>query len=133
INDPAGVHRIVICTGKIYYDLEKMRGENKMDGEVPLVRIEQLYPFPREKVAAVLARYPQAKEICWTQEEPVNMGAWTFMRQRLEIVGKGRKLRYVGRRGSGSTAEGSLKSHQVEQQRIVQDALGLACSLERKA
>lgn len=134
INNPDAVKRLVVCTGKVYYDLEKAREENDQTSEVPLIRIEQLYPFPKQKLAEVLKRYSGVREIYWTQEEPVNMGAWTFMRPRLEkLCGPNQVVKYVGRKGSGSTAEGSLKSHIIEQQRIVQDALGLARTLDPKA
>ena len=133
ITEPESVKKIIMCSGKVYYDLLEAREKNGGDAaNIPLVRLEQFYPFPNDKLEKVISSFPNAKEIVWTQEEPVNMGGWSFVRSRLETLANGKEVTYVGRKGSGSTAEGSLKSHITEQQRIVQDALGLAAAINPK-
>jgi 2-oxoglutarate dehydrogenase E1 component len=127
IADSSKVKRVVVCTGKLYYELLESRSKLLKDPTVAIVRIEQLYPFPDKLLPEILSRYSKAKDLVWTQEEPMNMGAWFFIRHRLEAIINGRlTLSYVGRRGSGTTAEGSNKAHVQEQQRIIQVALGLA-------
>ncbi len=133
IAKPKLAETVVLCTGKLYYELIEARLSAEND-TLPIVRLEQLYPFPEEKLKAVLARYANAKNLVWTQEEPVNMGAWSFVRPRLEeLVGKQMKIRYSGRKGAGTTAEGSLKQHVKEQTRIIQDALGLTSSISKNS
>jgi 2-oxoglutarate dehydrogenase E1 component len=123
IKDAKSVKRVAFCTGKIFYEMAEAVAAGD-DHEVALVRIEQLYPFPSRKVADILARYKNAKEIVWVQEEPQNMGAWTFVRPRIEDLLKGpMPIRYIGRRDSGTTAEGSTKAHIAEQSRIVGEAV----------
>lgn len=122
--------KIIACSGKIYYDLIKARGENERFANVPIVRLEQLYPFPAARVQELLDTYPKLNEIVWTQEEPQNMGAWNFVRGRLlEVLGPQQKLSYAGRKNSGTPAEGSMKAHEAEQKRILQDALSRAASI----
>lgn len=122
VKDTKNVKRVVFCTGKIYYEM--LEAAANTEGEVALVRVEQLYPFPAKKVAAVLSRYKSAKDIAWVQEEPQNMGAWTFVRPRLEeLLPQGTTLKYIGRRDSGTTAEGSNKAHVAEQARIINEAV----------
>ncbi len=124
--DPARVRRVVLATGKLYYDLLKTR-EDKKVGDVALVRVEQLYPFPLDGLAAALARYPEAAELVWAQEEPMNMGAWRFVREefmdRAGNLFNHRVPRYIGRDASASPAPGSLKVHIAEQEEIVGAAL----------
>ena len=124
---PENVRRVVLCSGKIFYELQlALRNEKKKKDSVALVRIEQLYPFPAIEIHEVLEQYPNAEEVYWTQEEPMNMGAWFFVRHRLDLILEGRKkLQYVGRKGAGSTAEGSNKAHQAEQKRIIGMTLGI--------
>ncbi len=123
IKDPKAVKRIVFCTGKIFYEMQEATSTGP-EGEVALVRIEQLYPFPAKKVADVIARYKGAKDAIWAQEEPQNMGAWTFIRPRLEeLLPETIRLKYVGRRDSGTTAEGVTKAHTAEQARIINEAV----------
>ena len=94
------------------------------EGEVALVRIEQLYPFPAKKVEGIVARYKNAKDAVWAQEEPQNMGAWTFIRSHLEsILPESIRLKYIGRRDSGTTAEGATKAHTTEQARIINEVI----------
>jgi 2-oxoglutarate dehydrogenase complex dehydrogenase (E1) component-like enzyme len=122
----ASVRRVVLCTGKVYYDLLKAR-EDEGRGDVALVRLEQLYPFPAAGLQSALARFPAGAELVWAQEEPRNMGAWTFVRERFldaDVDAGGRGLRYAGRAASASPAPGSLKVHLAEQARLVREALG---------
>jgi len=122
--NPETVRRILLCSGKIYYDLMSSK---KMSDRVALVRVEQFYPYPGEQLAAVLARYTHATEIAWTQEEPLNMGGWSFMQPRLvELVKNNQKLLVIGRPAAASPASGSLKIHQREQEEILSRALDLA-------
>jgi 2-oxoglutarate dehydrogenase E1 component len=123
---PDKVRRVVLCSGKVYFDLLAAR-EDKRIGDVALVRVEQLYPFPVRSLTAELAKYPNA-EVVWCQEEPHNMGAWLFMDRRIEAVlagigGKASRPVYVGRPESAATATGSYKRHNEEQKRLVADAL----------
>ncbi|NBV86099.1 MAG: 2-oxoglutarate dehydrogenase E1 component [Verrucomicrobia bacterium] len=114
------VSRVVLCSGKVYYDLLKQRDAAKT-GDVALVRIEQLYPLHTAKLAAVLKAYTKAKTFVWCQEEPANMGAWSHLRNQLsEIVGK--PLLYAGREAAASPAVGALALHKIEQQQLVEAA-----------
>jgi 2-oxoglutarate dehydrogenase E1 component len=116
----ARVRRVVFCTGKIYYDLTA--GERADD--VAIVRVEELYPWPHEEIAALLDRYTGADDVVWVQEEPKNMGGWTFVAPRLRVAtGNALIVRYVGRPDRASPAEGYLASHQREQARIVKETL----------
>ena len=127
-DDPAqperdSVRRILFCSGKVFYSLSTAREKEGVKGTA-LVRVEQLYPFPRKEIQAVLAKYRQAREICWVQEEPKNRGAWTFMEPRLrELLPDPAVLTYFGRDESASPATGSYKMHQVEEQEIIGQAL----------
>ena len=121
--DKAEVRRLVLCSGKIYYDLA---GHELHEGtrHVAIARIEQLYPFPVEAKAAVVASYPNLAEVVWAQEEPQNMGPWRAIRHRLEEnLPEGVKLRYVGRPWRASPSEGYPTAHLREQDRIVREAL----------
>jgi 2-oxoglutarate dehydrogenase E1 component len=124
VPDPSGVRRVVLCTGKVYFDLSAARAKSgQMD--VALVRLEQLYPFPANHVREAIALYPAA-EIVWAQEEPENMGAWSFVQPRLwRLFDRERPVRYVGRHAGASTATGSHTVHQMEQKRIVEEALAV--------
>jgi 2-oxoglutarate dehydrogenase E1 component len=119
------ISRLVLCTGKVYYDLQR-HPERKAADEAAVVRIEQLYRFPTEEVAAVVASYPELRQVVWVQEEPQNMGAWRSIRHRLEsVMPQGVTLRYEGRPWRASTAEGYAPDHLQEQDRLVRAALGL--------
>jgi 2-oxoglutarate dehydrogenase E1 component len=114
------ITRLVLCTGKIYYDLAAAERPT----HVAVVRVEELYPWPHEGVSSAIDRYHNLSEIVWAQEEPKNMGAWTYAAPRLRAsVGNTIPIRYVGRPERASPAEGFSNSHQVEQARIVADAL----------
>jgi 2-oxoglutarate dehydrogenase E1 component len=126
ITDAAAVKKIVLCSGKVFYDLAEAR---KKSGEmrVAIVRLEQFYPFPLASIREVLARYENARELVWAQEEPQNMGGWTFMQERLEnLLPSCQRPRYVGRASSASPATGSYTIHQKEQSQLVADALSVS-------
>jgi 2-oxoglutarate decarboxylase len=116
---PDSADRIVFCSGKVYYDLAKHREDNGLTN-VELVRLEQLYPFPRDVLAAIVARNPDAK-LVWCQEEPRNMGPWPFLLQRFGDLGW--TVAYAGRPQSSSPATGSYRRHGAEQAYLVKRAL----------
>ena len=122
------IERVVLCSGKVYYDLLQGREDKWLDGKVALIRLEEIAPFPEEVLAAELRRYPKTARYVWCQEEPRNMGAWFFVAPRIENVmeavgiGQGR-LVYAGRKPSASPATGSHGQHEREQRQLVEDAL----------
>lgn len=117
--DPQRVSRLLLCSGKVYYDLLFERGRVRRDN-VAIVRVEQLYPFPAARLATVLSRYGGVADVVWVQEEPRNMGAWGFMHERLPaLLRPGQSLRYVGRDEQASPATGSQKIHQQEQAELI--------------
>jgi 2-oxoglutarate dehydrogenase E1 component len=122
--DPTKVRRVMLCCGKVYYDLVQARAQRQRH-DVAIVRVEQLYPFPEAGLAEALGRYAGARQLYWVQEEPQNMGAWTFVRPRLEAVAGERwdAPRFVGRDASASPATGSAESHKFEQEQIMEEAL----------
>ncbi len=123
--DRERVERLVLCQGKIYYDIAGHEQRANASG-VAVARIELLYPFPTERAQAVFARYPNLREVVWAQEEPQNMGAWRAIRHRLEETKPaGVPLLYVGRPWRASPSEGYPTAHLREQDRIVRAALGL--------
>ena len=122
------VKRLVLCSGKVYYDLLQARREEKIK-DVAIVRVEQFYPWPRQTLRQQLARYPKA-EVIWCQEEPANMGGWMFVQPRLthlveEMQGPTAKPLFVGRKASASPATGSAKKHIAEQTTLVREALSV--------
>jgi 2-oxoglutarate dehydrogenase E1 component/2-oxoglutarate decarboxylase len=120
--DEGAVRRVLLCSGKVAYDLLAQR---EADGttDVAVVRVEQLYPLPDGQIREALERYPNATDVVWVQEEPMNMGAWQFMAVNLpEHLPAGRTFRRVSRRASASPAVGSAKVHDVEQRQLVADA-----------
>ncbi len=121
------IRRVILCTGKVYYDLYEEREKRGID-DIYILRVEQLYPFPTKALLAELSRFKQA-EIVWCQEEPRNMGAWffvdTFLRWVLEQIGaKHRQLRYAGRPASASTAVGQMSKHVAQMKQYLDEALG---------
>ncbi|MBT6442862.1 MAG: 2-oxoglutarate dehydrogenase E1 component [Alphaproteobacteria bacterium] len=121
------VRRVVLCSGKVYYDLLEARTEKGID-DVALIRVEQIAPFPNKSLTVEFAKYPNA-DVVWCQEEPKNMGAWTFVAPRIEDVlagldGKSSRPIYTGRVESASTATGFFKVHMREQNHLVATALG---------
>ncbi len=116
------VRRVLFCSGKVYVDLVSAE-QRQASGDVAICRIEQLYPFPTEDVQAVLRGYPNAEDVVWLQEEPLNMGAWDFFRPCFEELLGGRlPVRYVGRPRSASPSEGSLAWHVINQKLLVAEA-----------
>lgn len=128
IDDPADldrdkVSRIVCCSGKVFFDLYKARDERQMEN-VALIRIEQLYPFPTDDYAAMLAAYPNATEVVWCQEEPENQGAWYQIKHRLQApLSSHHALLYATRAGAASTAAGYHKLHVKQQEAVIEAAL----------
>ncbi len=123
IVDADKVRRVVLCSGKVYYDLLDRREKAGKTRDVALVRLEQLYPWPVDALRATLARYRNAREWVWAQEESQNMGAWTFVAPRLQEF---KPFEYVGRDASASPATGSHAVHDREQQELVEAAIGAA-------
>ncbi|HXP96067.1 MAG TPA: 2-oxoglutarate dehydrogenase E1 component [Telmatospirillum sp.] len=123
------IRRVVLCSGKVYYDLFEERAKRSID-DVAIIRIEQLYPWPKQTILKELARYPNA-EVVWAQEEPANMGAWTFVDRRIEFIleelaHKVHKAHFVGRKAAASPATGVHKNHIYEQSLLVEQALTAA-------
>jgi 2-oxoglutarate dehydrogenase E1 component len=114
---PESAQRMIFCTGKIGHELRRERDRRK-DAATAVVFLDQLYPFPKEEVAAELARHPNVRDLVWVQEEPANMGALFFVQPRLERLA-GRPIRSVKRSASGSPATGSAKAHALEQQTLL--------------
>jgi 2-oxoglutarate dehydrogenase E1 component len=115
------VKRVVVCSGKVYYDLAKRRDEG--DEQAAILRVEQLYPFPHKVFAAELKKYPNLAEIVWSQDEPQNQGAWFFVQHYIhENMAEGQKLGYSGRAASASPAVGYSHLHQEQQKALVDGA-----------
>ncbi|WP_296492121.1 2-oxoglutarate dehydrogenase E1 component [Rhodoferax sp.] len=118
------VKRVVVCSGKVYYDLSKKREEKALD-DVAIMRLEQLYPFPHKAFATELKKYPNATEVVWAQDEPQNQGAWFFVQHYIhENMLEGQKLGYSGRAASASPAVGYSHLHQEQQKALVEGAFG---------
>ena len=118
------IRRVILCSGKVYYDLLQKRRDENID-DIAILRLEQLYPFPETELAAQLAPYTNA-EIIWCQEEPRNQGAWRQIYEWLApALPAGKKPQYVGRAASASTAAGYLKMHNAEQAALVREALDI--------
>ena len=124
----ADVTRLVLCGGKVYYDLLEKRRELGLD-HIAIVRIEQLYPYPEQRLAEVMAQYPNIQELVWAQEEPKNQGAWLFIVPRLyeDVLKSGKQIRisYAGREASAAPACGSPYLHAKQQAQLVNDALAI--------
>jgi len=124
--DAKKVKRVILCSGKVYYDLLNARREKKIN-DIAIVRLEQLYPFPKDSLEKELAKYPKATEIVWCQEEPRNQGAWYWIASRhhldSQISGK-QKMLLVSRPASSSPAVGYLAKHNEQQKALVESALG---------
>jgi 2-oxoglutarate dehydrogenase E1 component len=121
------IRRVILCSGKVYYDLYEEREKRGID-DIYLLRVEQLYPFPSKALVTELSRFKQA-EMVWCQEEPRNMGAWffvdTFLRWVLEQIGaKNRQPRYAGRPASAATAVGVMSKHLAQLKQFLDEALG---------
>jgi 2-oxoglutarate dehydrogenase E1 component len=117
--DPSGVTSLALCSGKVFYDLAKAR-EDRADLRVACMRVEELYPLPEREIRAALDAYPEAHDVVWVQEEPRNMGAWSYLQGRLPaLLGSQRSLRYAGRDEAASPATGSYRLHAKEQAALV--------------
>ena len=125
VADPAAVRRVLLCSGKVYYDLVEGRAARRK-ADVAIVRVEQLYPLRVAELQAALAPYPATAEVLWVQEEPRNMGAWPYIRDALGGGGRGFDARtaVVARFPSPSPASGSATRHKLVQQALVEEALG---------
>jgi 2-oxoglutarate dehydrogenase E1 component len=119
----SGVTRLILCSGKVYYDLAAAR----TDPTIGIARVEQLYPFPRAELTQLCKSMPKLKELFWVQEEPRNMGAWRFAFPLLTELAAGTSkavtVGYVGRVERASPATGFLKTHELEQKLIVEEAM----------
>ncbi|WP_372716633.1 2-oxoglutarate dehydrogenase E1 component [Immundisolibacter sp.] len=126
------VRRVLLCSGKVYFDLFTARQERGIE-DIAIVRVEQLYPFPKAQLTAELAAYAAADEVIWVQEEPQNQGAWYQIRHKLQdALAAGQSLRYVGRARSASPAVGSYVLHQAQQQAMVDAALAPASAVRKR-
>jgi 2-oxoglutarate dehydrogenase E1 component len=123
VADAKKVERVVVCGGKVYYDLLEDAQKRELKN-VALIRVEQLYPFPRKQLTAELKRYAKASQVVWCQEEPMNQGAWYQIQHHLRACLQGKQtLHYAGRTRSPSPAAGHYNDHVVEQQALIADAL----------
>ncbi|WP_334020572.1 2-oxoglutarate dehydrogenase E1 component [Alteromonas sp. S015] len=121
--DPKNVKRVVMCSGKVYYDLLDQRRKNEQT-DVAIIRLEQLYPFPQEECAKVVAQYSHVKDWVWCQEEPQNQGAWYCSQHHFwQAIPDGAKLTYAGRDASSSPAVGYVSVHNQQQKALVENAL----------
>ncbi len=121
------VIRLLLCSGKVYFDLLEQRRENKINN-IAIARIEQLYPFPKKDLKATIDSYPNLKEIVWVQEEPKNQGAWYYMQSRGTMIGvlsERHSFGYSGRHYSASPATGLMPLHLMQQKQLIYDALQL--------
>ena len=131
--DPRKVKRVVLCTGKVYYDLKVARRERELD-DTALVRIEQLYPFAHKALDAELKKYPAATDFVWCQDEPQNQGGWFYVQHHIgESLKEGQKLRYAGRPASASPAVGYYDKHYAQQKDLLSAALGDTRSRKKAA
>ncbi|GIX25094.1 MAG: 2-oxoglutarate dehydrogenase subunit E1 [Caldimonas sp.] len=120
--DAAKVKRVIVCSGKVYYDLVRKREEKKAF-DVAIIRVEQLYPFPHKAFAAELKKYPNATDVVWCQDEPQNQGAWFFVQHYIhENMLEGQKLGYAGRPASASPAVGYVHLHHEQQKALLEQA-----------
>jgi 2-oxoglutarate dehydrogenase E1 component len=121
---PGNVNRILVCSGKVYFDLLDARQERRLDN-IAIIRIEELYPFPKLLLAAQLARYPNATDVIWCQEEPLNQGAWKFVQPYLAgMVTENQSLSLISRPASASPAVGYYQKHIEQLQTLVNEAMG---------
>jgi 2-oxoglutarate dehydrogenase E1 component len=116
--DPEAIEKVILCSGKVYYDLLAFKEKHPDTRKTAIVRIEQLYPLPRVQLMAIVDKYSKARRWVWVQEEPANMGAWTYMQEHFKEV----DLKLISRPASGSPATGSSKFHQLQQQKILEKA-----------
>jgi 2-oxoglutarate dehydrogenase E1 component len=123
LEKPERIKRVILCTGKVYYDLLKFRDDNKI-ANAAIIRVEQLYPLDEAQLKAAVGQFPNARTFVWCQEESQNMGAWNYIAWQLRRLLE-TSIWYVGRDASASPAVGSMARHRKEQQLILQDAFTL--------
>jgi 2-oxoglutarate dehydrogenase E1 component len=126
--DKDKVRRILVCSGKVYFDLLEARRENEI-GDCAIIRLEQLYPFPKDEMLAVIGGYPNAEELIWVQEEPRNQGAWSTLLSTRHLGGcfdTSKPLTCIARPYSASPAVGYASLHREQQQKVVNEALELS-------
>ena len=126
--DKSKVTRVLACSGKVYFDLLEARREHRIE-DVAIIRLEQLYPFPKDEMQAMLAQYPHANELVWVQEEPRNQGAWSMLLSARHLRGcidQRNSLTCVARPYSASPAVGYASLHLEQQQTIIDEALSLS-------
>jgi 2-oxoglutarate dehydrogenase E1 component len=121
---PGKTKRVIMCAGKIYWDLLKFAAEKGLAGDTAFIRVEQLYPLDQPQLADLKARFSGAQDWVWAQEEPKNMGAWSHI--FLNTLELGLNLRFAGRKPSSSVATGSLKTHAKEQDSLIHEAFGVS-------
>ena len=122
---PEKVDRVIMCSGKVFYELLTRRQDDQINN-VAILRLEQLYPFPHDALKTELAKYPKVKDIIWTQEEPINQGAWYASRHHFtQSIIKGQTLHVIARDLYAAPAEGSIRLHNINQSEIIEKALGL--------
>jgi len=123
VTDQAKTKRLIMCSGKVYYDLVKFREDHNIK-DIAIARVEQLYPFPDDDISKQLGDFSKVKDIVWCQEEPKNMGSWTFVASRIhDSLKPGQTLTYAGRQAAASPAAGQKKIHDAEQNKLLEDAL----------
>jgi len=124
--DKSAVERVIMCSGKVFYDLRAARRERGI-GNIAILRLEQLYPFPEEELLEVLRSYPNINDAIWCQEEPMNQGAWYssqhHMRRIIHQHNRDVYLRYVGRESSAAPAAGYMALHVAQQEQFINEAL----------
>ena len=128
---PPSVKRLILLSGKIYYDLVKERSSRGLEEQVALIRVEELSPFPFAELCEVLSRYSHLSQICWLQEEPRNQGAWSHAQPRihsiLSFLGQNRgeepQLKFIGRQENAVPAPGYGKLYKLQQERLIEEAL----------
>jgi 2-oxoglutarate dehydrogenase E1 component len=118
---PDKIHRLILCSGKVYVDLvsSELRDKNP---DTALVRVEQLYPLPKSEIKEAIGKYAKLKELVWLQEEPENMGVWRYIAPRLKKLSGGLPIHYIGRRALSSPAEGSSSHHKINQDALIEQA-----------
>ena len=134
LEDPVEVEdpkTVLFCSGKIYYELAARRRELDISN-IAIIRIEQFYPFPQNRLKKLVKNFPGARKWCWVQEEPQNMGGWQFMQPRLEEILK-QTVRYIGRRTSASPATGFSAIFKQQQSEIIRKAVGPLSSVKQEA
>jgi 2-oxoglutarate dehydrogenase E1 component len=132
--DPQRVKRLLFCSGKVFFDLLEARREHRLE-HVAIIRVEQQYPFPTERIRAVIERYPRARDVVWVQEEPRNQGAWYYMQSHRNLKGcltRDHRLHYAGRKYSASPSVGYLQKHRAQQRALVEQALQLGTLMQQQ-